>query len=152
MTIYETLTAELADARYAGLSDAQRMAELYAETEIETYSRFVSLRTIAAVLDDSEYAAFRAFAEGVAQAGPRQADMVALLEMPGTEEGAGGGIDVGLPVVREFLDIFAAQEGMAQTAQMLKALAERATSRARILGINPQLGNFASARKMMEEA
>lgn len=152
--MYETLIPELRDdpaaIGYAGMSDAERLAAIHADTQVETYMRFATLRTCANVLTDDEYAAFKSFLQIVAQQSVRKADMVKLLETPSDDMGSTGGIDFSLAEVRQMIDMFGAS-GQPAAAVKLKGLAERLTSRAAILGLQGvQIGNMISARKMME--
>ena len=152
--MYDRLIPELRDdpanVGYAGMSDPERLVAIHADTQVETYMRFATLRTCANILTDEEYDAFKAFLQVVAQQSARKADMVKMLETPSDDTGSTGGIDFSLPEVRQMIDMFGAS-GQQAAAVKLKGLAERLTSRAKIRGLTGVAdGHMSSARKMME--
>lgn len=121
----QELIDELSLPAYAGMTDDEAYAALSAETVTEPYTRFVSLRGVANVLTDAEYAAFKAFLEAVAGMGARHADMVTLLSQPCGDDGETGGLDFGCDDVRTLIDQFGTVEGMAEASAKLKGLGER---------------------------
>ena len=98
-------------AEHADWTKTQVAGACNAKTIVEAYDRWVSFRTLAAVLTEAEYTTARTILDGAAQASRRAADMVAMLETPGDESGSGGGINFGCVAVREQIAVlFAAHE------------------------------------------
>lgn len=124
-------------ANTAALTPEAAAAAINALTRTETFSRFLSLRSLAAVLSDAEYTAFKAFTATAAQTSARTADMVALLETPSNDEGDNGGLDFGEADVLAMMDAFAAIEGMADAAARVKALVTRTVNVASDYGFTP---------------
>lgn len=116
-----TLVGELSKEQYSNLSDQEAADALNALTETETYSRFASFRTLAALLTEEEYGAVRAAVDAAKAQSVLVADMLSFLELPGDEAGNGGGIDVGSAGVRAALDAMLPE----MIATKIKAYAER---------------------------
>lgn len=156
---YSTLITELRDdplgVGYSGMSNEQVAAALNAKTRKKVVQRFISLRAVANVLDDTEYALFKQAITAAAQQSPRVADMLHFLELPCDDAGTTGGIDFGNEAVRAFIvqlcdTLNAGQTGEAMKQKLL-ALAEEPCSRLEELGINEIVNehHVASARQMM---
>ena len=120
---YQTLAAELAKPAYAAMTDAEAADVLNAATETAVVSRFGSLRTLAAILTPEEYAAVRSALDAAAGQSVVVADMLAMLKLPGDDQGNGGGIDLGNAAVRVMLD----QLCTPAVAAKIKAWAESVT-------------------------
>lgn len=138
---YETLTAELRDdplgRSYSTMTDEQRYASLTAADRPSTTMRFASLRTLAAALDDTEYATIKGVLTAVAASNVKVADMLGVLATPGNDDGTGGGLDFGCESVRAMIDAFVAGELItADLGAKIKAIGETTTSRAAELGIS----------------
>lgn len=101
---YQTLAVELAKPAYSGLTDQEAADALNAATETTVVSRFGSLRTLAALLTAEEYATVRGTLDAAAAQSVVVADMLAMLKLPGDDQGNGGGIDLGNAAVRAMLD------------------------------------------------
>lgn len=101
---YDALRTELAKPAYADLSDQEAADALNALTETQIVSRFGSLRTLAALLTAEEYAVVRGTLDAAAGQSVVVADMLAMLKLPGDDQGNGGGIDLGNAAVRAMLD------------------------------------------------
>ena len=143
------LTADPEDIGYTELTDQQAADALNVVNRVQVYSRFLSLRALAAVMSDVEYGTLKAFLSQASAASPRVADMAAMLAMPCSDAGDTGGLDFGAAEVRAMVDAFGALDGMADAAARVKALAERRVSRAEELGLGMMLpGYIASAREM----
>ncbi len=133
---------------YANMSDDEVAAALNEPRVPVPTQRFVSLRMIAAVLDDSEYATLKAVVQTQAEQSPRVADMLRFLESPCDDSGTTGGLDFGFEGVRQWIE---SMPGLSDaTKRKLLALGERLASRAEVLGL-PQVypGHINSARKLM---
>ncbi|MEO0133061.1 MAG: hypothetical protein ABIK73_09070 [candidate division WOR-3 bacterium] len=153
---YQTLVQELQNDPlgfgYASMTNAQVAEILNAKTRKKIVQRFVSLRAIATVLTDEEYAAFKQVLSVAATQSPRVADMVAFLEMPCDDSGTTGGIDFGNEQVRGFItQLCSAIENGEQIKNKLLGLAEVPCSRLEELGITEVVNehHIESARKMM---
>ena len=132
---------------YATLTTDEAVhARLIEEDIAIPYTRFISLRACANVLDDDEYTAFKTFLGTVEAMGARQADMVAMLKLPCGDDGATGGLDFGCDAVRTLIDAFGAA-GNATAAAKLKGLAERIVSRNTQLGKSWRLLDVIRARR-----
>lgn len=145
MTMNEAILRErLQHPDMVGLSDDAAAEALNAEYETEVYSRFGSLRTLAALLTPEEYAAVRAALDAAAAQSPVVADMLEFLKMPGDEAGNGGGIDLGNAAVRAMLDQLCTPE----VAAKIKAHAERRVYFTERVGL-PRIGphHVAAARE-----
>jgi len=146
----QSLIDELSLPAYAGMTDEEAYSALSAETVTKPCQRFVSLRGVANVLTDVEYATFKAFLETVAGYGARYADMVTLLSSPCGDEGETGGLDFGCDDVRALIDQFAAVDDMADAAVKLKALGEHQISRMADLGQSWRLLDVIRARREIQ--
>jgi hypothetical protein len=117
---YDALQAELAKPAYAGLSDQEAADVLNAETITETYSRFVSFRTLMAELTPEEYRSVRATFTAAA------ASDVLLADAQAAMAAEAGGIDFGHANTRALIDtLFAADAAL---AAKLKGLGEHTVS------------------------
>ena len=150
---YAILVQELRDDPlgygYANMRDDEAAASLNEPRYSVPTQRFITWRAIAAVLDDTEYAAVKAALNQLAQVSPKVVDMLPFLSQATGDDGTGGGIDFGNAGVRAMIQ---ALPGIGEeTKRKLLALGERPASRAEILGL-PQVypGHIQSARKMME--
>ena len=109
---YTALIAELQYGDYGGMSDADAAAAIDTQTVPAPYRMvFGSFRTMAAILNDTEYNTLRAALNTAAQqetdaGGTRLADMVEMLRLPGDAEGNGGGLDLGSEGVVQMLAHF----------------------------------------------
>lgn len=154
MAFYDLLVAELRDdslARgYAGMSDQQAADSLNTANRTAVRMRFASFRTLAAVLDPTEYATAKAVLAAAANGNPLVTDMVKMLELPGSEDGSGGGLDFGSAGVRGFLDYLVAGNMLsAAIVAKMKSVAEHAISRAEELGVAPlRASHINSARQL----
>jgi hypothetical protein len=145
---YPKLVTILEQPTYAGLSDNGALAAVNAKTVAQTYSRFGSLRTLAALLTPEEYAAVKATIEAAATQNVMVSDMLTFLKLPGDEAGNGGGIDLGNASVRAMLDSLCALE----VAAKIKSYAETLISLAEFEELDEVgLGHIQSARQMIEE-
>lgn len=149
---YQTLITELQtdplNRGYASMTDEQVAEALNERNRRVPTQRFISMRAIAAVLDDDEYAAVKSALNQLAQASPKVADMIPFLSQATGDDGTGGGIDFGNAGVRAMIQ---ALPGIGEeTKRKLLALGERPASRAEILGL-PEVypGHVESARRMM---
>lgn len=118
---------------YSSLSDEEVAAALALKNRVQTYSRFCSLRAVATVLTAEEYGVFKQDIATVSAMSPMAADMVRFLEMPCADDGATGGLDIGNPSVRAFIDALPTLSAVAKSK--IKSLAERTISRAEEIGI-----------------
>lgn len=134
---YTVLRTEIASdplgIGYASLSDEEVAAALALKNRVQTYSRFCSLRAVATVLTAEEYGVFKLDIAAVSAMSPMAADMVRFLEMPCSDDGATGGLDIGDPSVRAFIDMLPTLSADAKAK--IKSLAERLISRAEEIGI-----------------
>ncbi len=144
---YTVLKAEVdtdpLDRSYAGMTNTEVAASLNTVNRTQTYTRFCSYRMLADALTDAEYAAVKTFLAAAAQAGidagsSRVEDMIAMLDKPCGNDGSTGGLDFGCDGVRAVMDAFGASGGAATLvmANKVKALAEKAVSRATELGLS----------------
>ena len=143
------LTNDPLNRGYAEMTDQEVYDSLKTVNITELYQRFISLRGVAAILSNEEYAAFKAFLSSVASQGARYADMIAMLEKPCSDDGDTGGLDFGCAGVRALLDGFGQVEGMATAAANLKALAEHLVSRDGQLGIGARMIDVIRTRRGM---
>lgn len=131
---YATLTAELANdplnRGYAAMTDAEAADALNAKDRTRVVMRFGSFRTLASLLTSEEYATVRTTLDTAAQSSVMIADAIAYLKLPGSEDGSGGGINFGDPVVRGMVDSLFSTP----IAAKIKGYAEEAISRAEELG------------------
>ena len=122
---------------YAKMDNAQAAAALQAVNQTETYTRFGSFRTLANLLGEAEYNTLTAVLDGLAAQSRLVADMVKMLELPGDEQGNGGGIDFGSPALVAMLDRLVAAGTLPTTiAAPIQGYAQRATSRAAMIGLS----------------
>jgi len=154
---YSTLIAELRDdplnRGYASMTDEQVAAALNEKNRRVPTQRFISMRAIADVLDDVEYAKVKAAIQALASQSPRVADMLMFLNMPCDESGTTGGIDFGNDSVRQMIETLRQIDGSIQEATIAKllALGERVVSRADELGLGEvNKYHVASARHLMQ--
>ena len=153
---YSILTGELRDdplgVGYAQMSDEQVAASLSEANRHVPTQRFISMRAIAAVLDDIEYAKVKAAIQTLAQQSPRVADMLEFLNMPCDDSGTTGGLDFGNEGVRMMIQSLPAVDSTINQATISKllALGEKVVSRAEELGLGDvNQYHVASARRMM---
>lgn len=134
---------------YSVMSDEQAAEALNSATRTVVYSRFCSLRAIAAVLSDVEYAQLKSDLATLSAASPRIADMVHFLELPCDDSGNTGGLDIGNAEVRALID--ALPTLTAEGKNKIKALAERTIRRVDELGLsNVGPHHIAFARSIMQ--
>lgn len=155
---YETLINELSTdplgRGYASMTDEQVAASLNEKNRRVPTQRFISMRAIAAVLDDEEYAKVKAAIQVLASQSVRVADMLAFLNMPCDDTGTTGGIDFGNEAVRQMIQHLAQVDSTIgqETIDKLLSLGERITSRAEELGLGEvNKYHVASARQMMSQ-
>jgi len=142
------LQADPLGVGYPNMTDDEVAASLNEPRYSVPTQRFITWRAIAAVLDDTEYAAVKSALNQLAQASPKVADMLPFLSQATGDDGTGGGIDFGNAGVRAMIQ---ALPGIGEAIkQKLLALGERPASRAEILGL-PEVypGHVESARRMM---
>lgn len=106
--------------------------------------RLASFRTLASVLTAEEYATVRATLDAAAAQSVLVADMVAMLKLPGDENGNGGGIDMGNAAVRAMCDSLFTP----MVAGKMKSVAERLISQTEEWGVEVTNGHLASARQL----
>jgi len=145
--IYSVLIEELCNdplnIGYNHMSDEEILTSLNTPNRTKIISKFGSFRTLANILDDIEYTTVKTVLTTVATSSEKMADMLKMLILPGDENGAGGGIDIGTAQVRGMVDMLFSPE----IAGKIKAYAEVPQSRAEELNI-PEVGvgHIASAR------
>jgi hypothetical protein len=144
---YRILVTRLQQADCASKSDSEAAEYLNAQNIVETYRRFGSFRTLADLLTAAEYATLRTALTAAAAGQPVVADMIAMLELPGDEQGNGGGIDFGSARVAETLAQLV-ESGLDTTiAAKVTAHAQRRISIAEQLGLGSVTdGDVAYAR------
>ena len=136
--LIDELRDDPAGIGYAGMDSAQAAAALNGVNRTETYSRFGSFRTLADLLTEEEYNRLAGVLDGLAAQSRMVADMVKMLNLPGDEQGNGGGIDCGSPGVVNMLDNLVAGGAIpSEIAQKIKTYAQRQTSRRKMLGLPP---------------
>ena len=112
--MHDAIIAELGKPEYAEITDEEAAAALSVLTDPTPYRMiFGSFRTLAAILDQTEYNTLRAVLKSAsdtetAAGGTMLADMTAMLSLPGDSEGNGGGVALNSPGVVAMLDQFAA--------------------------------------------
>lgn len=158
MDFYQVLIAELQTdplARgYASMTDEEVAASLNERNRRIPTQRFISMRAIAAVLDDIEYAKVKAAIQTLAQQSPRVADMLEFLNMPCDDSGTTGGLDFGNEGVRQMIGSLRQIDGSIAEATIdkLLALGEKIASRAEELGLGEvNRYHVASARQLMNQ-
>ena len=158
MSFYDSLITELTtdplSRGYAQMSDEQVVASLVEANRHVPTQRFVSMRAIANVLDDIEYAKVKAAIQMLAQQSPRVADMLAFLNMPCDDSGTTGGLDFGNESVRMMIQSLPAVDSTITQATLdkLLALGEKVVSRAEELGLGEvNKYHIASARQLMSQ-
>ena len=137
---------------YANMTDEEVAASLNEKNRRVPTQRFISMRAIAAVLDDIEYAKVKSASEAMANQSPRVADMLKFLSMPCDDTGTTGGIDFGNEAVRQMIrNLSHVDNSIAEeTVEKLLALGERIASRAEELGLGEvNKYHVASARELM---
>lgn len=156
---YAALKAEISKPQYATMSDVEIVDSLNSATITIPCARFTNYRTIASILDDTEYGTLKAVIAALAQQSPRVDDMNKMLALPGDESGNGGGIDFGNVGVRDMLDYLPTIPGLSEevagvltkVVPRLKAIAETKTSWAALNGCAPLFeGNVTSARVLIK--
>ena len=155
---YEVLIAELRDdplgVGYASMTDEQVAAALNEKNRRVPTQRFISMRAIADVLDDVEYAKVKAAIQAQASQSPRVADMLMFLNMPCDDSGTTGGLDFGNESVRMMIQSLPAVDSTITqaTVDKLLALGEKVVSRAEELGLGEvNQYHVASARQLMNQ-
>ena len=158
MSFYDSLITELTtdplSQGYAQMSDEQVAEALNERNRRVPTQRFISMRAIAAVLDDIEYAKVKAAIQTLAQQSPRVADMLEFLNMPCDDTGTTGGIDFGNEAVRAMIQHLVQVDSTIspETIGKLLSLGERAVSRAEELGLGEvNKYHIASARQLMNQ-
>ena len=122
---YTTLKALLAEEPYSSMSDQEAAAALNTPSVTQTYSRFVSYRTLLAELTPADYRTMRETFKAAAVADVLLADADAAMSAEA------GGLDFGHATARALIDsLFAAE-----LAAKLKAIAERLVSPAEAAGL-----------------
>lgn len=160
MAFYEQLITELKTGKYDHLSDAEAAAVIDSQTVPAPYRMvFGSFRTLAAIIDQTEYNTLRATLNAAAQqqtdqGGTLLADMVAMLRLPGDADGHGGGLDLGSAAVVAMLQQFAAAvPGLENVPAKVAAYVASQQPLALRRWADPVCpGHVQSARKMIEEA
>lgn len=155
---YEALISELrADplgVGYANMSDDEVAASLNEKNRRVPTQRFISMRAIANVLNDEEYAKVKSAIQVLASQSVRVADMLAFLNMPCDDTGTTGGIDFGNQAVRQMIKSLAQVDSTIspETIDKLLSLGERIASRAEELGLGEvNQYHVASARQIMNQ-
>lgn len=153
--MYDRLVPELRNdplgRGYSNMSDQQVVDSLKTPNRTAVRMRFASFRTLAAVLDPTEYATAKTVLTAAANGNPLVTDMVKMLELPGSEDGSGGGLDFGSEGVRGFLD-YLVSGGMlsAEIVAKMKSVAEHTISRAEELGLTAfRASHINSARQQL---
>jgi len=139
---------------YASMTDDEVAASLNEKNRRVPTQRFISMRAIAAVLDDIEYAKVKAAIQTLAQQSPRVADMLAFLNMPCDDSGTTGGLDFGNESVRMTIQSLPAVDSTITqaTVDKLLAIGEKEVSRAEELGLGEvNKYHIASARQLMNQ-
>lgn len=139
---------------YANMTDEQVATTLNEKNRSVPTQRFISMRAIAAVLDDIEYAKVKAAIQTLAQQSPRVADMLEFLNMPCDDSGTTGGLDFGNEGVRQMIGSLRQIDGSIAEATIdkLLALGEKEVSRAEKLGLGEvNRYHVASARQLMNQ-
>lgn len=150
--MYDILVAEIGDdplgIGYSAMTADQILNALNEPRQWVTTQRFVSMRAVAAVLTDAEYASVKAALDTLASQSQRVADMYAFLTQASDDTGSTGGLDFGNSDVRAMID--ALPDVSAETKTKLKRLGERQISRREYLEL-PRLavGNIESALQMI---
>ena len=139
---------------YANMTEEEVAASLNERNRRVPTQRFISMRAIAAVLDDIEYAKVKAAIQTLAQQSPRVADMLAFLNMPCDDSGTTGGLDFGNESVRMTIQSLPAVDSTITqaTVDKLLAIGEKEVSRAEELGLGEvNKYHIASARQLMNQ-
>ena len=148
--MYEILVPELRDdpagIGYAEMTDEQRMAAFYADTQTAVVSTRATWRAMLAALGPEITATIKAKIDAAAQTNPAIALAADML----TTYSDGGGLDIGHHYTRAVIDQLVASSVLTEPeGSAIKAMAETKTSRSKILGISPADGHFSSARNMI---
>jgi len=158
MSFYDSLITELTtdplSRGYAQMSDEQVAASLSEANRHVPTQRFISMRAIANVLNDEEYAKVKAAIQMLAQQSPRVADMLEFLNMPCDDSGTTGGLDFGNEAVRAMIQHLVQVDSTIspETIDKLLSLGERIASRADELGLGEvNKYHVASARQLMNQ-
>lgn len=142
----DELAADPLGRGYSGMSDADAAAGLNTADVTATYERFVTVRTLMGELGPAAASEIVDALEAGAAASPPLARALAMLK----EYSQGGGIDLGHPEARSFLDSLVPDVLTADQAQALKSVAERQISRAEQLGLSRvQPRHVAKARSQL---
>jgi len=139
---------------YASMSDEEVAASLNEKNRRVPTERFISMRAIANVLNDEEYAKVKSAIQVSASQSVRVADMLAFLNMPCDDTGTTGGIDFGNEAVRQMIQHLAQVDSTIspETIDKLLSLGERIASRAEELGLGEvNQYHVASARQLMNQ-
>lgn len=120
---------------YATMTDEEVSASLNERNRRIPTQRFISMRAIAAVLDDVEYAKVKAAIQTLAGQSQRVADMLAFLNMPCDESGTTGGIDFGNDSVRQMIETLRQIDGSIQEATMPSCLRWASASSAGLMSL-----------------
>jgi hypothetical protein len=147
--MYDILVPELRDdpltRGYSGMTNEAILTSLLVKNRTKIVPTFGSFRTLASVLDDTEYGTVKATLTAAAAQSPKIADMLIMLNLPGDEAGNAGGIDMSNALVRGMVDTLFSET----IASKMKAVAEILISRAEELGIfGIELTHIESAKTM----
>jgi len=148
------LQADPLGVGYPNMTDDEVAASLNERNRRVPTQQFISMRAIAAVLDDTEYSKVKAAIQTLAQQSPRVADMLVFLNMPCDDSGTTGGLDFGNESVRMIIQSLPAVDGTITqaTVNKLLALGEKEVSRAEELGLGEvNQYHVASARQLMNQ-
>jgi len=155
---YETLISELQNdplnRGYASMTNEEVAASLNEINRRVPTQRFISMRAIAAVLDNEQYARVKAAIQTLASQSVRVADMLTFLHMPCDDSGTTGGLDFGNESVRMMIQSLPVVDNTIaqETISKLLALGEKVVSRAEELGLGEvNQYHVASARQLMNQ-
>ena len=155
---YETLISELQNdplnRGYASMTNEEVAASLNEINRRVPTQRFISMRAIAAVLDNEQYARVKAAIQTLASQSVRVADMLTFLNMPCDDSGTTGGLDFGNESVRMMIQSLPVVDNTIaqETISKLLALGEKVVSRAEELGLGEvNKYHIASARQLMSQ-
>jgi len=155
---YETLISELQNdplnRGYASMTNEEVAASLNEINRRVPTQRFISMRAIAAVLDNEQYARVKAAIQTLASQSVRVADMLTFLNMPCDDSGTTGGLDFGNESVRMMIQSLPVVDNTIaqETISKLLALGEKVVSRAEELGLGEvNQYHVASARQLMNQ-
>lgn len=131
---------------YSSMSDEEILSALNSKNRTKIISKFGSFRTLANILDDASYTEVKGILTAASAMSEKIADMLKMLNLPGDEQGNGGGIDLGSASARAAVDLLFSPT----IAATIKAYAEVNQSRLEELGLSQiELAHISCAKSMI---